>query len=128
MESVVKYELPVFSSALEKAPTFIYKGMNIKMEIEGYDEEDNLKKVTLVFSAVLCFKKTSARFTPELYGAYDKVVELCDSEWLRELAEINSEDFNYWNPKHYVLYLDSVGMFQFIAQEFEVVIAPPTNS
>ncbi len=121
MESAVKYELPVFSSALEKAPTFIYDGKNVKMEIEGYDEEDNLKKVTLVFSVVHCYKKTSERFTPKLYGAYDNVVELCDSEWLRELAEINSEDFNYWKPKYYVLYLDSVGMFQFIARGFEVI-------
>ena len=100
---------------------FRYEGMNIKMGIEGYDEEDNLKKVNLVFSAVLCFKKTSARFTPNLYGACDNVVALCDWEWLWELAEINSEEFNYWKPKHYVLYLDSIGMFQFIAQGFEVI-------
>ena len=27
----------------------------------------------------------------------------------------------YWNPKHYIMYLDGVGMFQFIAQGYEVI-------
>lgn len=35
MESVALF----FSSALEKATIFRYEGMNIKMGIEGYDEE-----------------------------------------------------------------------------------------
>lgn len=44
-----------------------------------------------------------------------------DSEWLEELKGINEEDYNYWKPKHYIMYLDEVGMFQFIAQGFEVI-------
>lgn len=95
MKSEIKYELPMFSSNLENEP-----------QIE--------------FVSVIGFKQTSPRFTPQLYGAYDKVVEVIDSEWLEELKEINLEDFSFWKPKHYVLYLDGFGMYQFIAQSFEV--------
>ena len=34
--------------------------------------------------------------------------------------KINLDDFSFWKPKHYVLYLDRFGMYQFIAQSFEV--------
>lgn len=44
-----------------------------------------------------------------------------DSEWLDELKGINKEDFDYWKPKHYIIYLDGIGMFQFIAQGYEVM-------
>ena len=39
---------------------------------------------------------------------------------LEELKKINLDDFSFWKPKHYVLYLDRFGMYQFIAQSFEV--------
>ena len=65
-------------------------------------------------------KNQLPRFTSELYDAYDKVVEVIDSEWLEELKKVNEEDFSYWKPKHYILYLDGFGMYQFIAQSLEV--------
>lgn len=84
------------------------------------DDEDNLVKIAITFVSVLCIKQTSARFTPKLYDSYDRIVELTDSDWLMELKEINEEDFDYWKPKHYVLYLVGIGMYQFIAQTYEV--------
>jgi len=47
-------------------------------------------------------------------------VEVIDSEWLEELKSINPENFYFWNPKHYALYLDRFGLYQFIARLFEV--------
>jgi len=115
------YELPMFSSNLIKEPNIRFENMDVKIDIEGYDEEDNLNKITITIISVLCIKKTSARFTPRLYDSYDRIVELIDSEWLKELKEINEEDFNYWKPRHYILYLDGIGMYQFVGQRFEVV-------
>ena len=62
-----------------------------------------------------------ARFTSELYDSYDRIVELIDSEWLVELKDVSKEDINYWNPKHYIMYLDGGGMFHFTAQGYEVI-------
>lgn len=121
MKSEIKYELPIFSSNLEKDPTVGEKDMNKWIELVGVDENNKLREIVIQFNAVICDKHTSARFTPKLYDAYDRIVELIDSEWLKELKRINEEDFNYWNPKHYIMYLDGVGMFQFVAQSYEVV-------
>ncbi len=121
MKNEIRYELPMFSSNLIKEPNIRFENMNVKIDIEGYDDEDNLNKITITIISVLCIKQTSARFTPRLYDSYDRIVELIDSEWLKELKEINEEDFNYWKPKHYILYLDGIGMYQFIGQRFEVV-------
>lgn len=117
----VRYELPVFSQALICNPDVKFEDMNVIMTIRGYDEEDNEKTITVTFVSVLCMKKTSVRFTPELYDSYDKVVELIDSDWLNELKKINENEFGYWKPKHYVLYLGGEGMYQFIAQDFKVI-------
>ena len=120
MKSEIKYELPMFSSNLENEPQIEFKNMNVKIIIKGYDENDVICETEIKFISVIDFKQTSARFTPKLYGSYDKVVEVIDSEWLEELKKINEEDFSYWKPKHYILYLDGFGMYQFIAQSLEV--------
>ncbi len=120
MKREIKYELPIFSSSLEQDPVIESKDMNMAIELMGMDEENRLRKIVIKFNSVLCNKHTSARFTSKLYDSYDRIVELVDSEWLVELKSVNKEYFNYWNPKHYVIYLDEVGMFQFIAQGYEV--------
>lgn len=121
MKSEIKYELPIFSSSLEKNPMIESKDMNMEIELIGMDEENRLRKIVIKFKFVLCNKYTTVRFTPKLYDSYDRIVELVDSEWLVELKNINKENFSYWNPKHYIIYLDGVGMFQFIAQGYEVI-------
>ena len=87
---------------------------------KGYDENDVICETEIKFISVIAFKQNLPRFTSELYNAYDKVVELIDSKWLKELKKIDKEEFTYWNPKHYILYLDGFGMYQFIAQSLEV--------
>lgn len=121
MKNEIKYELPIFSSSLEKDPIIRSKDMDMEIELLGTDSEDRRRTIIIKFTSVLCNKFTSARFTVRLYDSYDRVVELMDSEWLEELKSINEGDFNYWKPKHYIIYLEEIGMFQFIAQGYEVI-------
>lgn len=121
MKNEIKYELPIFSSNLKHDPIIKSTDMNMEIELIGMDEENRLRKIKIKFNTVLCNKHTSARFTPKLYDSYDRIVEIIDSKWLVELRDINEENFNYWNPKHYIMYLDGTGMFEFIAQGYEVI-------
>lgn len=107
--------------SLERDPIVKSKDMDMEIELFGIDEENRLRKIIIKFISVLCNKHTSARFTPKLYDSYDRVIELADSEWIEELKGINEREFNYWKPKHYIIYLDEVGMFQFIARGYEVI-------
>lgn len=118
--SEVKYELPMFSSNLISEPDILIKNMDVEIIIEGYDDEDNFSRICVKFSSVLGMKQTSARFTPNLYGAYDKIVQMSESKWLKEMQELNNDDYNYWKPNHYVMYLDGIGLYQFIAKSVEV--------
>ena len=36
------------------------------------------------------------------------------------MQALNKADYNYWRPNHYVMYLDSMGLYQFIARSVEV--------
>ena len=118
--SKIIYELKMFSSNLKNEPEFIVDGMKNILKIEGYDDEGRINKVRVELDSVLCYKRTSARFTPKLYDSYDKVVELLDSDWLNELKAINNEDYDFWKPRHFILYLDEIGMYEFIACEIEI--------
>ena len=48
--------------------------------------------------------------------------EIYENVWegLKEMQELNNADYSYWNPNHYVMYLDGVGLYQFIARGVEV--------
>ena len=82
MKNEIKYELPIFSSNLEKDPVIEFEDMNITIKIIGADERNRLREMAIRFNSVLCNKHTSVRFTPKLYNSYDRIVELVDSEWL----------------------------------------------
>lgn len=116
----IKYEFPMFSSNLICEPDITIRHMDVIIKLEGYDDNGVLSKICVTFSSVLGMKQTSARFTPKLYGAYDKIVEVLDSEWLLEMCQINKDDYDYWNPKHYLMYLDGMGLYQFIAKSLKV--------
>lgn len=120
MKQELKYELPVYSYALEQDVQIEHNGLDIKINVIGYDDNNKLRKISILFKTVLCYKFTSKVFSPELYNSFDKIVELKNSEWLQELSEINKEEFDYWKLRHYVLYLADDGLFQFIANDFEV--------
>ncbi len=108
--------LPVLSSEVDKI-SFLYDGISII--ITGYNEKDG-EKFKLLFNKVKCYKHTDERFTKDYYNCYDTLVEVEDSEWIKELKQLNEEDFNYWKPKHFAIYLDSVGLFEIISNNFVI--------
>jgi len=64
---------------------------------------------------------TSERFTRTLLNAYDTLVEIEESDWLNELKELNENDFSYWNLKHYTIFFDKIGMYQFVAKGYKKI-------
>jgi len=77
------------------------------------------------------FKRTWAKRTRSesactvwhIDGAYDTLVEIENSSWV---AEVQAETLDSqrkrgesWNMHHYMIYLDSVGCFEFLAESWE---------
>jgi hypothetical protein len=52
-------------------------------------------------------------------GAYDTLVEVVDSRWVEEMRVDTAEPFrDKWATHHYMIYLDSVGCFEIIAESW----------
>ena len=118
-KSEIKYELP--DLRLKKSPIIELTGADMEIKLIGFDEERRLRRIVIKFHSLVSNKYTSDKFTPKLYGSYNRLLELADSEWLDELKSINEKWFRYYKPKHYVIYLCGKGLFQVIAQGCEVI-------
>lgn len=115
------WSLPILSSEIEEGVKISNDGMDIILSFICSLESDRQKKYEIRFESVLCHMHTSERFTPKMFDSYDTVVSLEDSEWLDNLKNLNSRDFEFWKPKHFVIYFDGSGQYQFIAREFAVI-------
>lgn len=106
------WELPVLSSEVDEI-SVVQNGCSIT--ITGFNGGVKFK---LHFNVVLCYRYTSERFTKHLYDSYDTLVEIEDSDWLKELKQLNEDDLNFWKPRHFAIYLDSVGLYEIISNNF----------
>jgi len=114
------WTLPVLSSEIEEGININNEGMDMILSFYINHENEIKRNFEIRFKSVLCHMHTSERFTKKLYDSYDTLVCLEGSEWLNNLKILNPRDFDYWNPKHFVIYFDSVGQYQFIASDFLV--------
>ena len=119
MKADVRYELKMFSANLEVGPEITFNGMDVIIELKGYDDSDNYHECRIKFNSVIGYQYTLAGFTVTL-DSYDRIVEIKDTKWIEQFKEANEQEIGYWNPKHYAIYLDEVGLYQFLAQNFDV--------
>jgi hypothetical protein len=73
------------------------------------------------FHQVLAFRKRAERCCKawHIQDSYDTLVEIEESAWLKELRADMAEQWrNKWEAHHYMIYLDSVGCFEVIAESW----------
>lgn len=118
------WEFPVPSTCIaEGGVKLIYPGGDAWLLFDFYNENKNdaLFNSGIVFDAVQAHRHVSEKFISSLYGAYDNLVEITDSEWVTQLREINKKIADYWDIKHYVIFLDSNGLYEFLARDFRIL-------
>lgn len=58
-------------------------------------------------------------------GVYDTLSEVEDSVWVKEIqvdtADLQRRFGQKWSLHHYMIYLDSVGCFEFVAESWEAL-------
>ena len=101
----------------------IYPGGDAWLLFDYYDENKNdaVFNSGIVFDAVQAHRHSTEKFTKYLLGAYDRLVEIIDSEWVEQLIEVNKGIADYWNIKHYAIFLDSNGLYEFIARDYKIL-------
>ena len=118
-----KWEFPVPSTNLCGDVKCIVPGANVWLLYEyfDYDNPDIVYNSGIKFKHVQVYRHANEKFASSLMGAYDKIVEVCDSDWIEQLTAINPQIAAYWNIRHYAIYLDSNGLYEFAASGFEIL-------
>lgn len=122
MDAKKIWEFPV-PSTVAISTKLIYPGGDAWFLFDYYDEgkNDEIFNSGIRFEAVQAYRHSCEKFTASLMDAYDYLVEIEDSEWIDQLREIDKQIADYWNIKHYAIFLDSNGLFEFIARGHEVL-------
>ena len=124
MRSNKLWEFPVPSTCIaEGGVKLIYPGGDAWLIFDYIDENKNdaVYNSGIVFDAVQAHRHSSEKFIKSLLGAYDCLIEIIDSVWVAQLKELNKEKADYWNIKHYAIFLDSNGLYEFIARDYKIL-------
>lgn len=114
------WEFPISSKRIGEDVKITINDIDLDMEFFCYNENKQRMKVRIGIIAAFCYLHTSETFTQDLFDAYETLVQIEDSDWLIELKERDSRNFEVLHLKHYAIYFDSIGMYQFIAEDFTV--------
>jgi hypothetical protein len=112
------WRLPAASSGFEEGP--VIKSQNDRLVL-SYDYETPTGEYAwedLVFVGVIAYRfvdDPSCR--PDQIDAYDQLVEVGDSDWLRQLLAGRRYDAS--STRHLRIYLDDVGCLEVAASDFE---------
>lgn len=114
---------PVPSNCIYSGVSIIYEGGNLILLFDYYDENNNDKIFNsgILFETTIAHRHSSEKVTKFISGTYDKLVEVKDSEWLKELTDISPEWVAWRNFRHYAIYLDSNGFYEVIAENFKIL-------
>lgn len=90
----------------------------------SYEKSGTKYHSGIEFSRVLAMRKRAERCCTawHIQDDYDTLVEIENSSWIQELqADTNINFRNKWQTHHYMIYLDSVGCFEVIAESWSKI-------
>ncbi len=115
------WRIPVPSTQVQ-GEQLLFNGGNALLRFDYYDVEKNDAMFTagILFDFVAGFKHDSEGFATTLMDAYDRLVEIIDSEWVAEYRKTNQRAANLFDIKHYAIFLKSCGLYEFVAADFTI--------
>ena len=88
-----------------------------------YYRNDTTFRSAIRFSGVVASRTRSERCCTAWHidGAYDTLAEVSESSWIEEIIDQTQERYRAQvSVRHFIIYLDSVGCFELLAEDFEV--------
>ena len=89
-----------------------------------YEKDGSKREGGVKFSRVAAVRMRAERSCTKWHieGAYDTLVEVEDSPWVKEIyADTQKQWQDKWEMLHYMIYLDSVGCFEIIAERWATI-------
>lgn len=123
MKLIEHWTFPVPSNNINSGVSLSYKRGDAVILFDYYDESKNHEVFNggVIFELAVAHRHSSEKFTKCIGGTYDKLVQIEGSEWIKELTYISPEWAKCWQIKHYAIYLDSYGLYEFVAQGFRLI-------
>jgi len=87
----------------------------------SYEKDSVIHEGGLKFSRVVAVRMRAERSCTKWHieAAYDILVEIGDSSWIQEVrSDAQAEWQDKWLMHHYMIYLDSVGCFEVLAESW----------
>lgn len=113
------YKVPVPSTGFSTEAYFDGQGMSPAIRF-GYFKDGVEYRGGIKFNRVLAVRTRAERCCKVRHiDAYDTLVEVENSPWVEEMrADTNEQWRDKWESHHYVIYLDSAGCFEAIAESW----------
>ena len=92
----------------------------LRFDYSDVKKNDALFTAGIFFKSVVGFKHDSEGFATTLMDAYDRLVEIVNSDWVAEYRKTNPRIANLFNIKHYAIFLKSCGLYEFIAKDYAI--------
>lgn len=122
-------ELPFPSTSAISAPVLFTSAGDLLLLMDIDDDGLN-RPVCLRFVKQRAFRKRAEAYCTAWHvsGVYDIVCEVLESDWVDELrAAVVSEWRDKWALRHFMLFVDSFGCIEVVADSV-VLDSDPTNS
>jgi len=121
MKAKELWRIPVPSTQVQ-GEQMLCTGANVLLRFDYCDVEKNDAMYTagIFFKSAVGFKHDSEGFATTLMDAYDRLVEIVDSDWVIEYRKTNPRVANLFNIKHYAIFLKSCGLYEFIAKSYTI--------
>ena len=116
------WTFPVPSNCIYSGVKLVHEKTSITIVYDYYDEEDDDKVYNgkIEFKNVIAHRHTSEKFTKFIKGTYDNLCEIIESQWKHSLVELSPEWANINQLKHYAIYFESYGLYEFIANDYVI--------
>lgn len=118
----VLYKVPVPSTSFTTEAYFDGRGMAPAIRF-GYEKDGVTHQGSIKFSKVAAVRTRVERCCKSCHieKSYDTLVEVECSPWVEQIRVDTAEQWrNKWGMHHYMIYLDSAGCFEIIAESWAV--------
>jgi hypothetical protein len=110
-------ELPFPSTAVIHGPTLCTDGGDLMLSMD-FDDEGQRRSACLRFVKQRAFRKRSEIYCTgwHVEDAYDTVCEVQGSDWVKELRAASVPEWrDQWVMRHFIIYVDSFGCLEVVA-------------
>ncbi|HEX3436999.1 MAG TPA: hypothetical protein VHT24_09545 [Pseudacidobacterium sp.] len=117
------YTIPVPSTSFSTETHFDGQGVTPTIRF-GYDKDGAKYLGGIKFNKVSAVRTRVERCCTawHIESAYDTLIEIEGSLWVEEIRADTAEQWrNKWEVHHYMIYLDSAGCFEVIAESWAIL-------